>query len=139
MALERYAILSPVNNTYVGPDYSQIGLQYQVAKLDDWVFSVSASFFVPGASDATAARAVRQHRRRGGSARAGRPQFRGRRRLYVFVDAEVAYRDRTAGPPDEWHGDLTIGYKPNDKWTLMLQSFNEVTHGAGAAGVSGHY
>ena len=28
-----------------------------------------------------------------------------------FLDAEVAYRVRTKGPPDEWHGDLTVGFR----------------------------
>ncbi len=134
VALERYAMLSPVNNTYVGPDYSHIGLQYEVAKLDNWVFSVSGSFFVPGASNASE---PAQSGNTGGAAEAralaGR-SFAVGNGAYVFVDGEVAYRDRTAGPPDEWHGDLTIGYKPNDKWTLMLQSFNEVTDGAGSPG-----
>ncbi len=133
MALERYSILSPVDNTYVGPDYSQLGVQYQFAKGDNWVFSGSTSFFLPGARNASE---PAQNGNTGGAAEA---RLLGGRSFKVgamdgFLDVEVAYRDRTAGPPSEWHGDFTVGLKPDNKWTLMLQSFNEVTQGAGARG-----
>ena len=133
VSIERYSILSPVNNTYVGPDYSQIGLQYRFAKVDDWVFSGSTSFFIPGARDAS------QPAQSGNTGGAAEARLLGGRSFKVsgmdgFVDVEFAYRDRTAGPPSEWHGDFTVGLKPNDKWTLMLQSFNLVSQGAGAPG-----
>jgi protein XagA len=136
VALERYAILSPANNTYTGPDYSQIGLQYQVAKWDDWVFSVSSSLFIPGATESS------QPAQAGNTGGAAEVRGLAGRSFalsvgYGFVDAEIAYRDRTAGPPSEWHGDLTLGYKPNDTWTFMVQSFNEVTDGAGDPGFPG--
>jgi hypothetical protein len=133
VALERNSILSPVDNTYLGPDYSQIGLQYQVAKFDDWVFSASTSLFVPGARNGSE---PAQAGNTGAAVEvrglAGRSFALGSG--FAFVDAELAYRNRSAGPPDEWHGDLTIGYKPNTTWTFMLQSFNEVTDGSGAPG-----
>ena len=44
-----------------------------------------------------------------------------------FLDAEVAYRLRTEGPPDEWHGDLTVGFKFTPKIMLMLQDFTTVS------------
>ena len=44
-----------------------------------------------------------------------------------FIDAEVAYRLRTAGPPDEWHGDLTVGFKFTPRLMLMLQDFTTVS------------
>lgn len=133
LALERYAIQSPVDNTYVGPDYSQFGLQYQFGKFNDWVFSGSASVFVPGARHAS------QPAQAGNTGGAGEARLLAGRSFalgtgYAFVDIEVAYRDRTAGPPDEWHGDFSIGYKPNDRWTGILQSFNEVSQGAGSFG-----
>ena len=43
-----------------------------------------------------------------------------------FLDAQVAYRLRTEGPPDEWHGDLTVGFKFTPKIMLMLQDFTTV-------------
>ena len=44
-----------------------------------------------------------------------------------FLDAEVAYRLRTEGPPDEWHGDLTVGFKFTPKIMLMLQDYTTVS------------
>jgi protein XagA len=44
-----------------------------------------------------------------------------------FVDAELAYRLRTQGPPDEWHGNLTVGFKFTPKVMLMLQDFTTVS------------
>ena len=44
-----------------------------------------------------------------------------------FVDAQFGYRLRTAGPPDEWHGDLTVGLKPWPGFMLMLQDFTTVS------------
>ena len=44
-----------------------------------------------------------------------------------FVDAELGYRLRTAGPPDEWHADLTAGLKPSPGYILMLQNFTVVS------------
>ena len=54
------------------------------------------------------------------------PQFRFRS-VPGFLDAEVAYRLRTEGPPDEWHGDLTVGFKFTPKIMLMLQDFTTVS------------
>ena len=44
-----------------------------------------------------------------------------------FVDLELGYRVRTAGPPDEWHCDATIGLKPAPGVILMLQDFAVVS------------
>ena len=44
-----------------------------------------------------------------------------------FLDAEVAYRVRTEGPPDEWHGDLTVGFKFTPKIMVMLQDFTTIS------------
>ena len=60
-----------------------------------------------------------------------------------FLDAEVAYRLRTEGPPDEWHGDFTVGFKFTPKIMLMLQDYTTVSmsthqsHVPGLALVSG--
>ena len=44
-----------------------------------------------------------------------------------FLDAEVAYRLRTEGPPDEWHVDVTLGFKFTPKIMLMLQDYTTVS------------
>ena len=40
---------------------------------------------------------------------------------------QFGYRLRNAGPPDEWHGDLTVGLKPWPGIILMMQAFNTVS------------
>ena len=62
-------------------------------------------------------------RGRRASTRAATSRFGGS----PVVDAEVAYRLRTEGPPDEWHGDLTVGFKFAPKIMLMLQSYTTVS------------
>ena len=45
----------------------------------------------------------------------------------AFFDAELGYRLRSAGPPDEWHADVTVGLKPAPGVMLMLQDFTTVS------------
>ena len=51
----------------------------------------------------------------------------------AFVDIQVAQRFRLGGPPDEFRADVTLGVRPQDKWLLLLQSFNVISEGAGSA------
>ena len=125
-ALEHYALGPPTPNTYNGLDYSDIGLRAKLWSTGEWVFSGEATVFVPGAHDPKA------------PAQEGNTGVAGEARLNVgrnftlgsipgFVDAELAYRLRTAGPPNEWHGDLTVGFKFTPKLMLMLQDFTTVS------------
>jgi protein XagA len=125
-ALEHYALGPPTQNTYNGLDYSDIGLRAKLWSTGEWVFSGEATAFVPGAYDPHA------------PAQEGNTGGAGEARLLAggnftlgstpgFVDAELGYRLRTAGPPDEWHGDLTIGFKFTPRVMLMLQSFTTVS------------
>jgi hypothetical protein len=50
------------------------------------------------------------------------PGGRGRR-----GSTRVAYRLRTEGPPDEWHGDVTVGFKFTPQIMLMLPDFTTVS------------
>src|SRR5271165_489530 len=106
--LERYALSPPTSNTYQGLDYSDIGLRAKLWSTGQWVFSGEATLFVPGAYDGAA------------PAQAGDTGGAGEARLLAgtnftvgstpaFFDGEFGYRLRTGGPPDEWHGDLTLG------------------------------
>jgi hypothetical protein len=90
------------------------------------VFSGEATGFIAGARDPNA------------PAQEGNTGWAGEARLNAgtnfrlgaipgFIDAEVAYRLRTAGPPDEWHGDLTVGFKFTPRLMLMLQDFTTVS------------
>jgi protein XagA len=133
-AFEHYAIGEPTPNTYNGLDYSGLGLRQKLWSTGEWIFSGEATAFIPGAHDA---KAPAQEGNTGwaGEARlnAGRNftlppipglgWFPGLGSVPGFLDAEVAYRLRTQGPPDEWHGDLTVGFKFTPKIMVMLQDF----------------
>ena len=125
-AFEHYALGRPTPDTYNGLDYSDLGLRAKLWSTGEWVVSGEAAAFIPGAHDAKA------------PAQEGNTGWAGEARLNVgrnfalgwlpgFVDAEAAYRLRTEGPPDEWHGDLTVGFKFTPRWMLMLQDFTTVS------------
>jgi protein XagA len=48
-----------------------------------------------------------------------------------FVDAEVGYRIRNAGAPDEVHLDATLGTRPWPTLLVLVQSFTTISIGAG--------
>ena len=125
-ALERYALSQPEQNVYSGLDYPDIGMRAQLWSTGSWVFSGEATLFLPGAYDSYA------------PAQAGNTGGAGEGRLLAgysfpvcampaFFDAELGYRLRSAGPPDEWHADLTIGLKPAPGVMLMIQDFTTVS------------
>ncbi len=137
-AFEHYAIGEPTPNTYNGLDYSGLGLRQKLWSTGDWIFSGEATAFIPGAHDSHAP-AQEGNTGWAGEARlnAGRNftlasipglgWFPGIGSVPGFLDAEVAYRLRTEGPPDEWHGDLTVGFKFTPKIMLMLQEYTTVS------------
>jgi hypothetical protein len=123
---ERYALTPPTPDLYYGLDYTQLGMRGKFWSNDDWVFSGEASGFVPLAREASR------------PAQAGDTGGAVEGRLLVgrnftllatpaFLDAELGYRFRTAGPPDEWRGDVTIGLKWAPEWMGLLQVFNTIS------------
>jgi hypothetical protein len=109
-AFEHYALGQPTPDTYDGLDYSDIGLRAKLWSTGDWVFSGEAAAFISGAHDAKA------------PAEEGNTGWAGEARLNAgtnfkagstpgFIDAELGYRLRTQGPPNEWHGDLTVRFQ----------------------------
>jgi protein XagA len=125
-AFEHYALGAPTPDTYNGLDYSDVGLRAKLWSTGEWVFSGEATAFIPGAHDASAPA------QEGNTGWAGEARVNAGTNFKVgatpgFVDAEVAYRLRTAGPPDEWHGDLTVGFKFTPKLMLMLQDFTTIS------------
>jgi len=132
-ALERYELTAPSADVFRGFDYSDIGLRAKLWSNDALVVSAQATGFVPGARDAS--RPAQDGDTGGaGEARAlvgynfsffGTP---------AFLDAEAAYRLRCAGPPDEWHLDLTLGLKPSERVMWLLQSYSTISAGSGAPG-----
>ncbi len=122
MAIERYEVSRPESSLYAGLDYSDLGLRTKLWSSADWVFSIEATLFLPGAWNPSS------------PAQAGNTGGAAEGRLLAgygftlgpapgFFDLELGYRFRTAGPPDEGHVDLTLGLKPAPGVTLMLQDF----------------
>ena len=126
MAIERYQLGQPTPNTYNGLDYSDIGLRRKLWSTGEWVFSGEAALLLPGAHDPSAP-AQEGNTGGAGEARLSAGANFTLGRWPGFFDAELAYRLRTAGPPDEWHADLTVGLKPAPGWMLMLQDFATVS------------
>ncbi len=134
-ALQDYALSAPSRDAFAGLDYSGGGLRARLWANDAWVFSLEASAYASGASDAAR------------PAQAGNtgPQVDMRGLvghnltlfgMPAFFDGEAGYRVRTEGPPDEWRADLTLGVEFAPRWKLIAQSFNTVSAGAGAPGFS---
>jgi hypothetical protein len=125
-AFEHYALGRPTPDTYNGLDYSDLGLRAKLWSTGGWVFSGEGAVFIPGAHDSKAPT------QEGDTGWAGEARLNAGRNFALgwipgFVDAEAAYRVRTQGPPDEWHGDLTVGFKFTPQIMLMLQDFTTVS------------
>jgi len=125
-ARERYELTAPSADVFRGLDYSEIGLRAKLWSNDALVVSAQATASVPGARDASR------------PAQAGNTGGAGEARALVgynftffatpaFLDAEAAYRLRCAGPPDEWHFDLTLGLEPSPRVMWLLQNFNTIS------------
>jgi hypothetical protein len=126
MAIERYGLSPPTQSTYVGLDYSDLGLGAKLWASGPWVVSGEATLMLPGAwNPASPAQAGDTGGAVDGRMLAGYSFAIGP--APGFVDLEAGYRVRTAGPPGEWHGDATIGLKPAPGVILMLQDFAVVS------------
>ncbi len=126
MAIERYALGRPDDNVYSGLDYSDLGLRAKLWSTGQWIFSGEATLLLPGAWN-PAAKA-----QEGNTGGAGEGLLLAGTNFSLgswpgFFDAELGYRLRTAGPPDEWHADMTVGLKPSPGFILMVQDFTTVS------------
>ncbi len=128
-----YRLSAPDADSFTGLDYTTLGARARVWTHDALVFSLQASVLVPGASDAARpAQAGNTGWAADVRALAGYSfDIDGR---HAFVDAEAGYRQRTAGLPSEWHGDFTFGVDVAPRLTVLAQTFNTLSLGAGAPG-----
>ena len=126
MAVERYELSRPESSLYAGLDYSDLGLRAKLWSSGPWIVSSEATLFLPGAWSP------------GSPAQAGNTGGAAEARMLAgasfaigpepgFLDLELGYRFRTAGPPDEWHGDVTVGLKPAPGVIVMVQDFATVS------------
>ena len=125
-SLERYVLSRPESSSYTGLDYSALGMRHKLWSSGEWVLSGEATLFLPGAYSPSS------------PAQAGNTGGAGEGRLLLgtnyafgivqgFVNLEGAYRIRSAGPPDEWHGDATIGLKLPWGAMLLAQDFTTIS------------
>jgi protein XagA len=126
-ALERYTLSGQNPSNYTGFDYTGGGLRAKLWSTGDWVFSGEASFYAPGAHNPNS---PTEAGNTGGAADArllaGTNIALGP--VSAFVDFEAGYRWRTAGPPNEWHGDATAGlHLPWWGAMILLQGFTTIS------------
>jgi hypothetical protein len=122
MAIERYQISPPTSSLYSGLDYSDLGFRAKLWASGPWIVSGEATLMLPGAWNPVSPAQA------GNTGGAADWRMLGGYSFAIgsapgFVDLEFGYRVRTAGPPDEWHLDATIGVKPTPGMILMLQDF----------------
>ena len=113
-----------------GLGYTDIGGRYRFAGDQDGWLAAEATVRIPGVSRDDNLAQV-------GSTDAEYDlRLRGFRNLTFgsdtgFVDAQASYRLRAGDPPNEFHADLTLGYRPDPDFLLMAQSLNTISDGAG--------
>jgi hypothetical protein len=130
-SLQHVGIAAPFEAQRSGLGYTDIGARVRLGGGDSWVVSAQTTLRVPGTFDKTNPAAIGYTD----------PEV-DVRALFgygfnagawpAFVDVQVAQRFRLGGPPDEFRADFTLGVRPQDKWLVLLQSFNVVSEGAGS-------
>ncbi len=123
----------PPTGVFNGIGSVEAGARVLLTRRDDVVFSAQAIARVPGSRDRTNPALVGETDLQfDGRLLAGTSfEFAGKP---FFADAQLGYRTRGGGPPNEIRVDLTLGARPFAPLSLMLQSFNIVAPGRGGAG-----
>jgi hypothetical protein len=129
--LQHVSISGPFEPQRTGLGYTDIGGRMRLGNGDSWVLSAQTTFRVPGTFDKSNLAAIGYTDPEvdvrglfGYSFKAGA--------WPAFVDVQVAQRFRIGGPPDEFRADLTLGLRPQDRWLLLMQSFNVISEGKGS-------
>ncbi len=124
---------APNRASYRGLGYTQFALKARVFAANGFVLSLESGLGIPGPSD--------QPNR----AQIGNTGLQSDWRLNAgygfeifslpaFIDLSAGYRTRAGRPPNEGRADFTFGIRPGEKWLVLLQSFNSISNGPGAAG-----
>jgi hypothetical protein len=137
-SLQNVNIGSPTNAERTGLGYTEFGARYGLYNTPDWVVSAQATLRIPGTTDVSNPAAV------------GYTDVQADLRALVghnfniggtpaFFDLEVAERLRTAGYPNEFRVDGTLGVQLFPRWMLLVQSFNVVSEESGLSILGGSY
>jgi hypothetical protein len=139
-SLQHVDIAAPFEAARSGLGYTDVGARVRVGGGESWVFSLQSTLRVPGTFDQNNPAAVGYTDTEvdvrallGYSFKAGA--------WPAFVDAQMAERFRLGGggPPNEFRADFTLGVRPQDRWLVLLQSFNVISEGAGTLPVFPSY
>jgi hypothetical protein len=126
-------IAAPIDAARTGLGYTDLGARAKLLDWDQWVFSVQTTLRLPGTSDRDNPAAIGYTDTQVDvRALVGRSFRLGP--WPAYVDLEVAQRFRTQGAPDEFRADFTLGVQPAPRWTVLAQSFNVISEGAGTWG-----
>ena len=113
-----------------GFGYTDIGARYRFAAGEDWSLAVEGTARIPGVDREDSIAQV-------GSTDAEYDlRLRGFHSFTLgedsaFIDLQGSYRLRDGDPPDEFHADITLGYRPIPDLLLMAQSFSTISDGRG--------
>ena len=120
----------PSPSSYAGPGYQDLGARVRLWRDEASVVSAQVVGRFSGTGNSQSAAAVGYED----------PEL-DLRLLYglsftlfgkpAFLDVQLAQRMRFGPPPDEFHLDLTLGWRVVERWQLLAQSFSVISEGAG--------
>jgi len=100
----------------------ELGLRYEINRKENSVVSLQGSYIIGGGPPSSILDF------NGPDDSVELRGLWGRSRAFknstLFFDAQGALRSKTLSNIDEWHTDLTLGYKRNDKYILLGQLFH---------------
>jgi protein XagA len=131
--LQHIDIAAPTQAQRTGLGYTEAGGRYRFLQGDSdggsWLLSGQATLRLPGTSETSNPASIGYT-----DAQADIRALLGRsftfRAMPVFVDLELAERFRSAGAPDEFRVDGTLGVQATSQWLFLAQSFDVVSEGS---------
>lgn len=123
----------PPFGVYYGPGSVEAGARVKIGEYETAVFSTQATIHIPGSRNVA------------NPALIGNTGYEFDARLLAampfeiagftgFADAQLGYRMRGGGPPNEFRADFTLGFRPAAKLLLLAQSFNILAPANGSPG-----
>lgn len=116
-----------------GLDSIELGARYRLIDDNGFIVSAQASAFVPGTlRNQPVAQISGNGTQLEARLQAGYGFTLGK--MSGFASVEGGYRLRAGNPPDEFHGDATLGLHATDRLMLIGNLFNTWSNGAGGDG-----
>ena len=117
----------------VGLGTTELGARFRLYHNDRFVLSVQATGFVPGTSRGSRVAQIGSNDAQAdGRIQLGYGFTLGK--VSGFASAEGGYRLRSADPPNEFHGDATLGVHASERILLIGNLFNTWSDGRGRNG-----